>query len=145
LASTSESQDILSAILRSELQVLRLVRASAAKEDLTMQQFGTLRLLALRGTITMNVLSEELRVSPPVVTGIIDRLERKALVKRKENSSDRRKTEIVLTNKGEKVYEWIRTDYRLLLQRSLKGSLTKMEQQTLAGLLSKFTSKISPG
>jgi DNA-binding MarR family transcriptional regulator len=76
-----EKQDVLTTILRSQVALLKVVRASAASEGLTIQQFGVLRLLVLRGALPMHVLSEDLAVSPPVITGIVDRLEAKGLVK----------------------------------------------------------------
>jgi DNA-binding MarR family transcriptional regulator len=95
-------EDFLASILRSQLRVLRAVRIIAATEDLTLQQFGVLRILSQRGLAAMNVLGDELMVRPPVITGIIDRLEMKGFVKREESSSDRRKTEIMLTDGGKK-------------------------------------------
>ena len=77
-------EDFLASILRSQLRVLRAVRIIAATEDPTLQQFGVLRILSQRGLAAMNVLGDELMVRPPVITGIIDRLEMKGFVKREE-------------------------------------------------------------
>jgi DNA-binding MarR family transcriptional regulator len=137
-----EKQDVLVTILRSQLAVLRVVRLSAAKEDLTTQQFGILRLLALRGALSMNVLSEELLVSPPVITGIVDRLESKDLVKRIGSTDDRRRTEVMLSASGKKVYDRTREKYRSSLQEALGRSLSRTEQETLARLLAKFAGEI---
>jgi DNA-binding MarR family transcriptional regulator len=136
-------EDFLSSILRSQLRVLRAVRAIAASEDLTLQQFGVLRILSQReGVASMNVLGDELMVKPPVITGIIDRLETKGLVKREESTTDRRKTEIVLTDVGKKAHRKIREDYRHSLRESLARSLTPAEQENLARLMARFVEEI---
>jgi len=137
-----ENKDVVVTILRSQLVILRTLKASAARGDLTMQQFGILRLLSQDGSLPMSSLSEKLRISPPVVTGIIDRLEKKGLVKRTANSVDRRRTEIVLIDKGKIVYRKIQADYRRSLHESLGRSLTLEEQETLARLLRKFVKEI---
>jgi len=135
-------RDIVVTILRSQIAVLRVVRSCASRENLTLQQFGVLRLLSLRRILPMNALSGELRVTPPVVTGIVDRLERRGMVKREESSNDRRTTEIVLTGNGKRVYRKIQTNYRWSIQESLGRSLTPAEQKILASLLRRFAREI---
>ncbi len=137
-----EKQDILTTILRSQVALLKVVRASAAREGLTIQQFGVLRLLVLRGTLPMYVLSEDLAVSPPVITGIVDRLEGKGLVKRVGSSDDRRTTQIVLTNDGRRVYEKTRENYRRVLREALARTLSSSEQERLAKLMARFASEL---
>ena len=90
----------------------------------------------------MNALGEELIVSPPVITGIIDRLETKGLVKREGSSTDRRKIEIVLTEDGKRAYRKVRESYRYSLRESLARSLVPAEQETLALLLARFAKEI---
>jgi DNA-binding MarR family transcriptional regulator len=141
-AEGESRQDFLTSILRSQLRVLRLVRASADLESLTLQQLGVLRFLSQRGETPMNALTDELMVSPPVITGIVDRLEAKGLVKRQESAVDRRKTQISLTEKGDKVFRKVREDYRHSLRESLSRSLTPAEQETLARLLARFAREI---
>lgn len=137
-----ENQDILLSILRSQLVIMRAVKASSAKEKLTLQQFGVLRFLAQKGAHPMNAISEELKVSPPDITGIVDRLEAKGLLKRVASIDDRRRTDIVLTVKGKRTHQKIREDYSLSLQDSLAKALTPAEQETLAKLLEKLTKEI---
>ena len=90
----------------------------------------------------MNALCDELMVSAPVVTGIVDRLETKGLVKRGESPLDRRRIEIALTESGNKAYRSVREGYRLPLREALGSSLTHSEQETLVRLLGKFSREI---
>lgn len=137
-----ENNDIVVAILRSQVKILRVVRQSASEDGLTIHQFSVLRLLSNRGVLPMSALSDELRVTPPVITGIIDRLEKKGLVNRTGSTGDRRKKEILLTQSGKNLYRKIQESYRWALHESLARSLTPAEQSTLAKLLKKFAREI---
>jgi DNA-binding MarR family transcriptional regulator len=132
---------VLLTILSSERAIIRAMTASAAKEDLTLPQFSVLRVLARVGPVPMSRLSAELRVTPPNVTGMVDRLERKELVRRLASPGDRRKKEIQLTAKGESLYERVRDGYSASIQGSL-DALTREEQEILAKLLRKLRDEI---
>jgi DNA-binding MarR family transcriptional regulator len=136
-----ERSGVLLTILSSERAILRAMTASAVKEDITLQQFSVLGVLARAGPMAMSRLSTELRVSPPNVTGVIDRLEKKELVKRSASPGDRRKKEIQLTAKGESAYERVRKGYSTSIQASL-DALTREEQDILAKLLRKLRNEI---
>src|SRR5271155_1289887 len=129
-----ERSGVLLTILSSQRAILRAMTASAAKEEITLQQFSVLGVLARTGPVPMSRLSTELRVSPPNITGVVDRLEKKELVKRLASLDDRRKKEIQLTAKGEGAYERVRKGYSASIQESL-DALTREEQQILAKLL----------
>jgi DNA-binding MarR family transcriptional regulator len=128
-------------ILSSERAILRAMTASAAEEGVTLQQFSVLGVLARVGLVPMSRLSTELHVTPPNITGVVDRLERKELVKRLASPGDRRKKEIQLTAKGESLYESVRNGYSATIQESL-DALTREEQEILAKLLRKLRNEI---
>ena len=129
-------------ILSSQRGVLRAISASAEKEGLTLQQFFLMGVLSREARVPMNALSKELRVTPPNITGVVDRLEAKGLVKRVADPKDRRKKEITLTEKGATQYERVRAGYSGPLQESL-DALTPEEQEILAKLLRKFAKAIA--
>jgi DNA-binding MarR family transcriptional regulator len=136
-----ERSGVLLTILSSQRVILRAMAASAAKDDLTLQQFSVLRVLAHVGPVPMSRLSKELRVTPPNITGVVDRLERKELVKRTSSAEDRRRKEIQLTAKGESLCEKVRRGYSESLQESL-DALTPEEQDILAKLLRKLRREV---
>ena len=53
--------------------------------------------------ITPSGLAENVYLSRPTITGILDRLESRGLVERKRNSPDRRKVFVSLTAKGKEL------------------------------------------
>lgn len=137
-----ERSSVLLAILSSQRAILRAMGESAMRDDLTLQQFAVLRIIGARGSLPMVSLSEELRVSPPNVTGMVDRLERKGLVVRTDDPMDRRRKEIRLTEKGEQLYKKVRQGYSDSLQDAL-DSLSPQEQEALAALMKKFAKEIA--
>ncbi|HUK75880.1 MAG TPA: MarR family transcriptional regulator [Nitrososphaerales archaeon] len=137
-----QRSSVLLAILSSERAIIRAMTESAAKADITLQQYSVLGVLSRLGPVPMNRLSEELRVTPPNITGVVDRLEKKELVKREGSSKDRRRKEIRLTAKGAGLYERVRVGYSESLQESL-DAFTAEEQETLAKLLKKLAKEMA--
>ncbi|MGK8522697.1 MarR family winged helix-turn-helix transcriptional regulator [Nocardia asteroides] len=76
--------------------------AAAASENLTASQGKALTVLR-RGPVAMRALAETLACDASNVTGIINRLEKRGLVRREVNESDRRVTNLVITPEGERV------------------------------------------
>ncbi len=68
--------------------------------EVTLGQSGILFLLRREDGQTMGRLSQALAVRNPTLTGLVDRLERSALVTRKASRKDRRSTRIYITPKG---------------------------------------------
>lgn len=132
---------VLLTILRSQSLVLKAMAAGAAKEDLTLQQFAMLRLISRSGPMSMRRLSEELRVSAPNITGVVDRLEMKGMVRRASIPGDRRTKEIQLTAKGKAAYARVRRGYSDSLEEAL-DELTVEEQEILSKLLKKLAREI---
>ncbi|MGK8507033.1 MarR family transcriptional regulator [Nocardia asiatica] len=76
--------------------------AAAASENLTASQGKTLTVLR-RGPVAMRALAETMACDASNVTGIINRLEKRGLVRREASTSDRRVTNLVITPEGERV------------------------------------------
>jgi DNA-binding MarR family transcriptional regulator len=96
-----------------ESAMFRVLIAGAefwAKVDLTMPQLKVLLLLGSHGSAPVSWLASRMAVSPPNITGILDRLEQRGCVQRTSDPQDRRVVRISLTDEG----------WRLL--RELSGS-----------------------
>ncbi len=81
--------------------------AAAASENLTASQGKTLTVLR-RGPAPMRTLAETLACDASNVTGIIDRLAKRGLVRRESDPADRRVTNLVITPEGERAVDAIR-------------------------------------
>ncbi|GBQ01365.1 MarR family transcriptional regulator [Streptomyces spongiicola] len=85
--------------------------AAAASENLTASQGKTLTVLR-QGPAAMRALAENMACDASNVTGIVDRLEKRGLVRREAGASDRRVKNVVLTAEGERVTDAIRAKMR---------------------------------
>jgi DNA-binding MarR family transcriptional regulator len=77
----------------------------ASRYKLTGPQLVCLRQLVAEGDCTPSVLAREVSLSPATVTGILDRLESRELVKRYRDNVDRRKVILKATDQGRKLAE----------------------------------------
>ncbi|MFE0138622.1 MarR family winged helix-turn-helix transcriptional regulator [Streptomyces sp. NPDC059037] len=105
---------------------------AAASENLTASQGKALTVLR-RGPAAMRSLADTLTCDASNMTGIIDRLEKRGLVRREPSPSDRRVKNVVLTTEGERATDAIRAK----MQATQEGldRLTAQERDTLHTLL----------
>lgn len=98
--------DIPNEILRSIRRIIRSVSLQSkrlSKETgLTLPQIAVLRAIQTspESELSVAAISRKVQLSSPTVSGILDRLERAALVRRERGSSDRRKVWLRLTDAG---------------------------------------------
>jgi DNA-binding MarR family transcriptional regulator len=111
------------------------IRVRTWKElELTVTQL--LVLFSLRETPGMpaGALADDLRVTPPTVTGLVDRLVRMGLVRREEDSKDRRLVRNVLTERGEEALGE--------LEREGRAFLTQLFERLSTGHLSRLVDSL---
>ncbi|MEU1203859.1 MarR family transcriptional regulator [Nocardia sp. NPDC005825] len=105
---------------------------AAASENLTASQGKALMVLR-RGPSAMRALAETMACDASNVTGIIDRLEKRGLVRREASGSDRRVTNLVITAEGEQVADAIRA--KMGTTRECLNRLSSEDQGRLYDLL----------
>lgn len=108
------------ATFRYELRRFLHFSASAAEgAGLTPQQYQAL--LEIRaaegGAMAVGTLAERLMLRPHSASGLIDRLERLALVERARTHADRRQVHVRLTGKGDALLASLAANHRAELQR----------------------------
>lgn len=114
--------------------------AAAARENLTASQGKTLSVLRRGGPTAMRALAETLACDASNMTGIVDRLEKRGLVRREPSPGDRRVKNVVLTPEGEQAIDTIRAT----MHTTLAGldTLDAEERATLYALLERvFTAR----
>lgn len=103
----SENERMIKEIVSGVRRLVRAVYLDASKISrrfgLTAAQNAVVRCLFSEGPISSAELSRKLFVTPSNITGIIDRLEKKGLVVRVRQESDRRVVLISLTDMGQKL------------------------------------------
>jgi DNA-binding MarR family transcriptional regulator len=72
------------------------------RQDMSEGRLGVLWRLRVKGSSTLGELAESLDVSPRNITGLVDHLEKDALVERFDDPEDRRATRVRLAPAGKK-------------------------------------------
>ncbi|MFE2016222.1 MarR family winged helix-turn-helix transcriptional regulator [Streptomyces sp. NPDC059491] len=105
---------------------------AAASENLTASQGKALTVLR-RGPAAMRSLAETMTCDASNMTGIIDRLEKRGLVRREPDAADRRVKNVILTTEGERVTDAIRA--KMHTTREGLDGLGAEERDSLYALL----------
>jgi DNA-binding MarR family transcriptional regulator len=120
------------------LEILQQLNKSNSLEwlqlDLTFQQMKVLYILRQHGSQKMSKLHEELKVTMPTITGIVNRLiERRdgvPLLARETSPDDRREVRARLTQRGFEVTEMLNNLNNKLLERALN----QLNSEDIVGL-----------
>ena len=107
----------------------------------TEQQWRVLRVLWEQKHLTSAQISILTLLPSPSLVGILDRLEKKELVKRLRSSSDRREINITITDKGRKLQSEVMPKVKKI-QDQIKLILTDPEWRELNKSLEKIRSKV---
>lgn len=86
-------------------RIFKLALDELVEEDLTQVQFSCIRFVHLHPEPSVGMIADGLGVSDAASAKLIDRLFKKGLLTREEDSHDRRVLKIKLTDTGEKLFE----------------------------------------
>jgi DNA-binding MarR family transcriptional regulator len=140
-AECSDSDDFLSAFDAFAQAVRRARGARPGADDgaLTLSQYALLEPLTDRDTARVRELATQAGVTAPTATRILDTLERRRLVRRRQSPQDRRGVSIGLTELGRRAlndqHDWLRQR-----QRSFYTSLPAQERALAPDLLVRLAS-----
>jgi len=148
IGSATDIQVLEESVLRSIRRLMRAVdlysRQLRAACDLTGPQLACLRQIGVGGPMTLSDLAARVSLSPATVSGILDRLEAKAMVSRERQADDKRRVFASLTREGRAavrrapppVREQFSRQFRALsgrkqaeLERALRDIVAMMEAQ----------------
>lgn len=149
-ARQHDVQSLEDSVLRSIRRIMRAVdvysRELRAACDLTGPQLACLRYVRANGPVALSQLAQGVSLSPATVSGIVDRLEGRALLTRERQSEDKRRVRIGLTRAGRAavhsapppLQEQFSRQFRSLssrkqtaLERSLREVVAMMEAEEL--------------
>jgi DNA-binding MarR family transcriptional regulator len=102
--------------------------------DLSIPEWKLLGQLFDHGNMKLAQLAALLSVEAPLVTALVDKLEKKQLVERTNDAKDRRAKVIVTTKKGSKLVEEIEPNVRATMRSLFKG-ITPEEIKTYLKVL----------
>jgi MarR family 2-MHQ and catechol resistance regulon transcriptional repressor len=122
------------ALARSYAAVSARAAADAARHDLTGAEFGVLEALYHKGPMLLSEVQRRILVSSGGITYLVDRLEKRALVERRDCPGDRRARLAALTDEGERLLRRIFPEHAAVIRDAL-GPLGRAEQRQLIRLL----------
>jgi DNA-binding MarR family transcriptional regulator len=136
-SDVAQDVDFVSAFRDAWRRVQRQSEKRLASVSLTLTELRILKSLSVNGPSPMVRFVTEFFLTPPSVTGVIDRLESEGLVERERGSKDRRVVRVRITEKGK-----VRLDAGLRINKRFVAhvlkSLTSSEAKQLVDLLSKM-------
>ncbi len=92
-------------------------------------------------TLTLKELSEKYHIHPSTLTGIVDRLEGKKLIKRRKAKTDRRSVELVPTSSGNQIVEQHVSEDETFAN-NLFNTLEEPKKETLETLLEELIENV---
>jgi len=108
------------------------------KSGLTALQFSALVKIRDEGRVSQNQLGRLTHMDPATIMGVINRLTKRGLIRRGSDSTDKRKTVLMLTADALQLIESLESTAHQVTARTLEP-LSPGEQKTLLRLLSRLT------
>lgn len=90
---------------RAAFAMRRALEHRLKPHGLTAPQWAILARLVEKDAQSPGAIGKSLHMDKPTTTGIVDRMEKKGLVKRTRNATDRRVVHVTLTAKGRNLFE----------------------------------------
>ena len=127
--STRSTADLAIRVTPQLSRWIQLQMTDDEEHDLSMRQLSALQFIDGTET-TLGDVARNLNVTPAVVTGLIDRLERRGYVRRVASVYDRRRVYIELTTAGEDVRDHAEDQ----LAKRLESLLTNLSSDEVCAL-----------
>jgi len=137
MAKKRDEQDVMMTLFRTSDRMQHRLARVVAENGLTGSQYNVLRILRAEGKpLPCLKIAQRMITVVPGITGLLDRLEEKHLVKRDRSTEDRRRVDITLTSAGETLLGKIDGPVGEL-QKALMSGFTTADTGELARLLEK--------
>lgn len=118
---TSNALKLWVVLSRAHAAVEEHARADAQRHGLTLAEFAILEVLHHRGPMLLGEVQRRILVSSGGITYLVDRLEARGLVERRDCPGDRRARYAALTGEGEALMRTIFPEHARCLERALSG------------------------
>jgi DNA-binding MarR family transcriptional regulator len=127
-AAENVTQSLLDIVPRLNRWAEASVARAAGENRLSLRQLSALTMIESEQT-TLGDVAKRLMVTPAVVTGLIDRLERRGYVRRINSTDDRRRVLLALTDEGRAAADSVSSQLREEMAAALGSfSMSELEQ-----------------
>lgn len=103
------SQELIDHLFFLHKAMHRGMESDSLKSGITVPQRSVLGMLVRYGSLSVKELSQKVELSHSTISGIVDRLENKGLVKRFQDPQDRRFTKVTISAE---VYDYVQNKMR---------------------------------
>lgn len=105
--------------------LLRLYNATAQRvldrEGISIAHWYYLRVLSQHGTLNQRELSKRVEIAPTTAVTALDALEKRGLVRRERDTTDRRRQFVSITDEGARLIDVLMPDIEKLIAASVQG------------------------
>lgn len=115
---------------------------AARRHELTLPQWRAISELARKGGVSQVMLAAAIDADPMTVSGILDRLEKRGLVRREQDPGDSRAKVVQLTPAGHDLFRTAKSVGVDLYQDAIKG-LSQAELDALASGLGRIRDNLN--
>lgn len=119
------------ALARAHNAVQAQAAADVARHGLTLGEFGVLEALLHKGPMLLGELQRRILVSSGGVTYLVDRLETRGLVERRELPGDKRARQAALTAEGEALIKRVFPEHAARIKAALAGLPRKEKREAI--------------
>jgi len=133
LPGDTDHQALISALVRASFATTAVLSRIAAEHDLSLTQLRVLAILRRR-RVRMSELADYLGLDKSTISGLVDRAEKRGLLRRAPNPADGRATDVFLTAEGVQLAGLGDAKIRQSMF-PMTGKLTSAETRRLTALL----------
>ena len=116
--SRDDLDELLFGVLRS---VHKFERAKVAKFDLNYEAIFLLQFLRRHSPAKMSEIADEMNIPISTATRVVDRIEAKGLISRKQDRKDKRIMQVTLRANGKKIVQAVEEDTFKIITKNLEG------------------------
>ncbi|QDV38620.1 MarR family winged helix-turn-helix transcriptional regulator [Tautonia plasticadhaerens] len=135
-------QSLIYRVCTASQAMEKALNEELAPLGITHRQWQVLGWLALEGGLSQAELAERMRVEPPTLAGIVERMERDGWLERAPCPEDRRKKRLTPTDRVGPVWEAIASAARRVRARAAEG-FSEAELNWLLDALERIRSNVS--
>ncbi|MCM3571423.1 MarR family transcriptional regulator [Neobacillus mesonae] len=128
-------------LLKTSKAVQDRMKMELTKENLSITEFSVLEVLYFKGKQTIQQVGKKVLISSGSMTYVIDKLEKRGLLKRIACPSDRRAIHVVLTDAGNTLMDEILPKHKMLID-TIFDSLQDEEIEFFVQLLKKVRMRV---
>ncbi|WP_139996710.1 MarR family winged helix-turn-helix transcriptional regulator [Paenibacillus paridis] len=133
----NDSLDLFIALSRATQWVNAHADRDIRKNGLNRTEFGVLELLYHRGPQPLQQIGEKVLMSSGNITYVVDKLEKKEMVRRRASTEDRRLIYAEITEHGTQFIEEVFPAHQVVIEQAVDG-LTAEEKMQASQLLKKL-------